>query len=329
MKKVVTLGEILLRLAPPAGATLADAAAYSVAFGGSEANVAVALCGFGEEARHITALPANELGTAAVNSLRKFGVDVNCVIRKNGRMGLYYYEQGASLRPGKVVYDRARSVFAETSPEEYDLEAALVGADHLHLSGITPALGENAYALARSALKKAKERGLSTSFDLNFRADLWSREAAQAAFEALLPDVDLCIASSDGLDVLGLPNAGTDLAACERSARALQARYTLRAVALTVRESVSASFNRLSGVYLAEAFSRSPVFEVNIVDRVGGGDAFAAGLIHALLNGAVGGEAVAFAAACNACKHTLCGDNMCVSAAEIANILRGDTRIRR
>lgn len=329
MKKVVTLGEILLRLTPQSEQPVADASAFSAAFGGSEANVAVCLAGFGEETLHITALPEGDLGQAAENALRKYGVDTHSIVRRKGRMGLYFYRPGASLRAGKVIYDRARSVFAETPASAYDLPAALAGADRFHLSGITPALGENARTLALSALKAAKERGIVTSFDVNFRADLWPREEACAAFEELLPYVDICIASSDGLDVLGLENAGTDIAACERAARELQKRYAFRAVALTVRESVSATFNRLSGVLLTDVFSRSPVFGVDVVDRIGGGDAFAAGLLHALSAGFSGERAVSFAAACNACKHTLRGDCMSVPEEEIEAILRGDTRVRR
>ena len=327
--KVVTLGEILLRLTPPFGTPLSDAESLSVRFGGSEANVAVALAGFGEETAHITAFPQNAVGQAAENNLKKFGVDTRFAVRVQGRMGLYYYEQGASLRAGRVVYDRLDSAFSKTPAAAYRLSDALEGARHLHLSGITPALGTNAAELCRIALQEAKERGLATSFDLNYRADLWSPEEAARAFCALFPYVDLCIASSDGVSLVGVENGGRDPAACRRAAESLKEKYGFSAVALTVRESVSASFNRLSGVLLGKEFSVSPTLSVDIVDRVGGGDAFAAGLIHALLNGFSEADAVAFATACNAYKHTLFGDTMSASEAEIFNVLRGDTRIRR
>ncbi len=329
MNAILTIGELLLRLTPPCGVRLTDAENFSVRFGGSEANVATALSGFGEKSRFVTALPEGELGQAAENSLRRCGVDTRFCVRDKGRIGLYYYEQGASLRAGRVIYDRAGSVFAQTPVSAYPLAEALEGVRHLHLSGITPALGSHAAALCLLALKEAKSRGCSTSFDLNYRADLWSEEEAKKAFGTLFPYVDLCIASSDGLGILGLSPAGTDPAACRAAAKEIKERYGFRAAALTVRESVSASLNRLSGVLYGEEAYFSPVFTVDIADRVGGGDAFAAGLLHALLRGAAGGEAIAFAAAANAYKHTLYGDNFCVPAEEIDAVLRGDTRLRR
>ena len=325
--KILTLGEVLLRLTPPAGTRLTDAESLSVRFGGSESNVAAALSGFGDRAVHLTALPQGEIGQAAENSLRRYGVDTRFILKREGRMGAYFYEPGASLRAGRVIYDRARSVFAETPASAYALSEALEDVAHVHVSGITPALGPHAAELTQRALMAAKAQGCTTSFDLNYRADLWTRTAAREAFEALFPYVDLCIASSDGLDLLGIQNGGSDLAACRDGAEELKARYGFRWAALTVRESISASENRLSGVLLGETFTTSPAFSVEILDRVGGGDAFAAGLIHALLHGF--GEAISFAAACNALKHTLYGDCMCVPEEEVFAVLRGDTRLRR
>ncbi len=329
MKTVITIGEILLRLSPKEGRLLSSAEELSAVFGGSEANVAVALSGFGERAVHLSALPKNPMGQAAENALRKYGVDTSRIVRTEGRMGLYFCEGGASVRAGRVVYDRARSAFAEAPASLYPLPAALEGATHLHLSGITPALGKKAEELTRLALLEAKERGLTTSLDLNFRRDLWSESKAKACFLSLLPEVDILIASSDGLNILGLENAGTDLSACARAAEILHKKFHLRAVALTVRESVSASFNRLAGVYFDGEAHISPFYAVDILDRVGGGDAFAAALLHAFLNGFSGDEAVSFAAAANAYKHTVFGDAMCVSAEEILSAARGETRIRR
>lgn len=327
--KIVTLGELLLRLSPEKPNTLAQSSNFSAFFGGGEANVAVALAGLGEEAEFLTALPDNDLGGAALSFLKSRGVETGRALRKEGRMGLYFYEHGVSLRAGKVLYDRADSVFSRTRAEEYDLCGALEKADWLHLSGITPALGENAARLALFALKSARERGIATSFDVNYRPALWPFEEAKSAFERLLPYADVCIASSDGLDVLGLENAGAVLGKCERAARALKERYGLRAAAITVRESPSASRNRLSGCLLTDRFYPSDLFETEIVDRVGGGDAFSAGLIYAELHGFGGSRAVNFASACNAYKHTVAGDAMSVPAGEIELLMRGETRVRR
>ncbi len=327
--KILTVGEYLMRLSAPSGTGLAGAEELSVCFGGGEANVAAALAGFGAETSFLSALPENAVGEAALRDLRRFGIDVSFILRKRGRLGLYFYEAGASLRAGKVVYDRAGSVFAETAAAEYDLCGALQNADALVLSGITPALGKNTEELALRAVKTAKERGVKVFFDVNFRSALWSMEEAGKVFRAILPHTDVCIASSDGLDVLGGKNAGADKAACERAARRMKEEYGLGAVALTVRESPSASKNVLSGVLVSDKTYFSASYPVDILERVGGGDAFTAGLVFSLMRGADGQTAVDFAAASDAYKHTLRGDKMCVPAEEIEAAMRGDTRIRR
>ena len=313
--KIVTIGELLLRLSPEKPHTLAEAGALTLHFGGGEANAAVALSGFGAEAEFLTALPQNALGDAALSFLKSRGVTASRVLRKQGRMGLYFYEHGVSLRGGKVLYDRSDSVFSRTRAEEYDLSGALENAAWLHLSGITPALGENGAQVALLALKTAKERGIATSFDVNYRPSLWGFEEAKSAFSRLMPFADVCLLSSDGLDVLGLENAGADREKCEAAARELKRRYGFRAVALTVRESLSAERNLLSGCLFTDRFYLSKTYDTQIVDRIGGGDAFSAGLIYALCRG-LGGQSVA-------------GDSLFVSAAEIETFLSGEVRVKR
>lgn len=325
--KVITLGEVLLRLSPKQ--LLATADGFSACFGGGEANVASALAGMGIPARHITALPANDLGRAALADLGKCGVATDAVLMREGRMGLYFYEAGSSLRAGKVLYDRKNSAFALTPAEDYALSEAMQDGSWLHLSGITPALGSEAKKLTLSALKHAKALGLTTSFDVNFRPSLMSREEAGQTFCEIMPLVDVCIVSSHGCDVLGIRNGGTDPAECERAAWEIRKKFGCRAVALTVRDSLSASVNELSGVLLTERIDTSPKFKVELAERVGGGDAFAAGLIYGMLKDLPPQETVDFAAAAEAYKHTLCGDKMCVPAEEIYALLSGDTRVRR
>lgn len=321
---VVTVGEVLMRLSHTA---LRRADGFVAHFGGAEANVAIALAGMGVQARHVTALPDHDLGQAAFDALRRYGVDPSFILRGAGRLGLYFYERGASLRPGKVIYDRAGSLFSLLPPSAYDLRGALAGADYLHMTGVTPALGENARRLTLDAVRLAKEMGVKVSFDLNFRSSLWTEEDAFAFFEAILPSVDLLTASSDGLAVLGQENAGTDLKKAELAARAIAKKWGIPAVALTLRESVSANFNRLSALYLSDMVYTSRVYPVEIVDRVGGGDAFSAGLLYALSNREE--NPAEFAAAANAYKHTVEGDFLCVSSGEIRALMAGDVRIRR
>lgn len=325
----VTLGEVLLRLSP--AQLLSEGGDFSACFGGGEANVASALSGFGIPVRHLGVLPENDLGAAAEADLKKCGIDTRFLLKRKGRMGLYFYEAGASLRAGKVLYDRKDSAFACTAHTEYPLPEAMSGASWLHLSGITPALGEKAERLASAALREAKERGLVTSFDVNYRPSLWALEEAAEVFQKeLMPFADVCIVSSHGCDVLGVENGGLDVAECERAARQIQEKFGCKTVALTLRRSLSASVNELSGVLLhGDVFACSPVFRVDVLERVGGGDAFSAGLIFALMKGFAPQEAVGFAAAAEAYKHTVRGDKMCVPAEEIFALLSGDTRVRR
>ncbi len=313
--KTVTLGEIMLRLSPEAYRRFVQADKLEVHFGGGEANVAVSLAAFGDEARFVTKLPAHDLGTCAVRFLNGCGVDTSCILRGGERLGVYFYERAVSSRAGRVIYDRKNSAFALSSPEEYDFDAVFAGADFFHITGITPAIG--AVRLAETAMREAKRRKLTVSFDPNFRANLWTEGEARECFERLLPLADVLISSSDGLSVLGLEPTGEDAEKTIRAAETLRKTHHLHSVALTMRGHISAGENRFSAVYHDGAAHVSPVWKVSIVDRVGGGDAFAAGLIHAIKRKFGGQEAVEFATAAGVFKHTVEGDANFASEEEI------------
>lgn len=330
--KVVTLGELLLRLSPEGYARFVQADRFNATYGGAEANVAALLARFGAQAFFVTKLPAHEIGQAALDALRRWGVDVSHVVRGGARLGLYYLEKGASQRAGKVIYDRADSAFACSSPEEYDWSAIFAGADWFHFTGITPALGERAEAVVRRACAEAKARGVTVSCDLNYRATLWPRERARTVLSQLMENVDVCISNADQvLDVFGMRAQGTGNERDAALAELLAQTFGLRAVALTRRKSVSASENYFSGMLWDgdAAFSRE--YDMHIVDRVGGGDAFAGGLIYALCGGEPAQQAIEFAAAAGCLKHTIEGDICLVSEQEVRSLAGGaaDGRVRR
>jgi 2-dehydro-3-deoxygluconokinase len=334
--KVVTFGELMLRLSTPGFQRFVQAASFDVNFGGGEANVAAALAGFGLEAHFVSKLPAHELGQAALNHLRRYGVRTDHVVRGGDRIGVYFLETGASQRASKVVYDRAGSAVAGMRPEEVDWDAALAGADWFHWTGITPALGEPAQACLKAALAAARRAGATVSCDLNFRKKLWTEAEAQAVMRPLMEDVDVCIANEEDAEKsLGETAGETDVEAGHldeegygRLAERLRERFGFRAVAITLRESHSASRNGWSAMLHDGAEATTPyrtrAYDVTLVDRVGGGDSFASGLIYGLLTREDSRRALDFAVAASALKQTIPGDFNLVSADEVEKLAGGD-----
>ena len=322
----------MLRLAPEGYHRFIQADSFGATYGGGEANVAVSLANSGFDARFVTKLPNHEIGQAAVNSLRKYGVDTTHIVRGGDRIGIYFLEKGASQRPSKVIYDRANSSISTATSSDFDWEEIFHDADWFHFTGITPALSDSAAATCLDACKAAKEAGVTISCDLNYRNKLWSKEKARQIMGELCQYVDVCIANEeDAADVFEIRAADTDVSkgAVSREgykdvARQLMERFHFSRVAITLRESLSASDNNWSAMlYDAERFCFSKKYQMHIVDRVGGGDSFGAGLICALLNGC-SQEAVDFAAAASCLKHSIEGDFNLVSADEVQKLAGGD-----
>ncbi|MDI9440958.1 MAG: sugar kinase [Firmicutes bacterium] len=340
MKKVVTMGEIMLRLSTPRYERFVQAESFDVVYGGGEANVAVSLANYGCDAYYVTKLPANDIGQAAINSLRRFGVKTDYIVRGGERIGIYFLETGASMRPSKVIYDRARSAIAEAEVRDFDFDAVFQGADWFHFTGITPALGEKAVALTEAALKAAKRNNVTVSVDLNYRKNLWTPVEAQKVMTNLMQYVDVCIGNEEDAHLtLGFKPGETDVTSGELDLSGYQDifqrmmdKFGFKYVFSSLRESYSASDNGWSGCgWDGSEFYRSRVYDIRIVDRVGGGDSFAAGIIYKLVNGADFKEALEFGVAASALKHTIHGDFNMVTAAEVENLLKGDTsgRVQR
>lgn len=333
MASSLSFGEIMLRLVPPGFERIIQASHFEASYAGAEASVAVSLAAFGHQAAFVSVLPKNLLGDAAAAWLRYYGVDDSPVIRREGRLGVYFLEGGASQRPSTVLYDRAVSAIALAPANVYDWPALLQSRQHFHTTGITAALSDSCAEATAAALKAARAAGLLTSFDLNYRAKLWTKEKARATIEPLLEHVDLLIGNeADAADVLGITAAATDVAggriehaAYESVARQIQARYGCKLVAITLRESESASVNHWSGCLLAEgAFHLSRRYTIHVVDRVGAGDAFCGGLVAALLDRQSPSAALEFAVAASCLKHTVPGDFNKVSKAEVQRLAAGD-----
>jgi 2-dehydro-3-deoxygluconokinase len=337
MKKIVTLGEIMLRLSPSGNGRFIQADQLDVIFGGGEANVAVSCANYGMDARFVTKLPAHELGQAAVNALRRYGVDTRFITRGGDRIGIYYCETGASMRPSKVIYDRAHSAIAEATPADFDFDAIMEGVDWFHWSGITPAISDQAAELTRLACEAAKRHGVTVSCDLNFRKKLWTSQKAQSIMRPLMQYVDVCIGNEEDAELcLGFkPEANVE--AGETGAEGYKGifevmakEFGFRYVASTLRESFSATHNGWKAmIYDGKEFYESRRYDINpIIDRVGGGDSFSGGLIYGLLHKATQGEALEFAVAASALKHTIIGDFNLVSVAEVEALAGGNANGR-
>jgi 2-dehydro-3-deoxygluconokinase len=326
-KRVICFGEIMLRLSPPGNLRLIQANSLDVVYGGSEANVAVALAQLGFDAAFITRLPQNDLGDGAINELRRYGVDTRHVVRGGDRIGIYFLEKGASVRPSRVIYDRAGSSMAQAKPGDWDWRKIFQGADWFHFSGITPALGESVAQLTEEGCRIAKEMRITISCDLNYRSKLWTLEEASRVMGKLIQYTDILIANEEhGQQIFGIqPIAeGQGMENCRHVARELANRFHLKAVAITLREGASASDTEWSAMLFdGKEFYDSPQYRIHIIDRVGGGDAFAAGLIYALCIGKDSRYALDFAAAACAWKHTIEGDANHASFEELEGLMKG------
>ena len=332
-KKVVTLGEIMLRLSTPDFKRFVQSDTFDVTYGGGEANVAAALCNYGLNGTFVSKVPANPIGQAAINHLRRYGVDTQFVARGGKRLGIYFLETGASMRASQVVYDRADASISEVEASEFDFDKIFEGADWFHTTGITPALSDKAAALTLAALKAAKAKGITTSIDLNYRKKLWSKEKAREVMTELCKYVDVCIGNEEDADTtLGFKSAGTDVTKGELNLdgykdvfQQMQAKFGFKYIASTLRESHSASDNGWSAlVYNGSEFHHTKQYEVRIVDRVGSGDSFASGFIFGLVTGMKMSDAAEFGVAASAIKHTIPGDLNHATLNEVQELVKGD-----
>ena len=338
MAKIVTLGEIMLRLSPEGNDRFIQTDHFRIIPGGGEANVAVSLANYGHQAYFVTKLPTHEIGQIAVNALRRYGVDTRFIARGGDRVGLYYAETGASMRPSKVIYDRAHSSIAEASPADFDFDTIMEGTQWFHWSGITPAISDKAAELTRFACEAAKRPGVTVSVDLNFRKKLWTSEKAISVMRPLMHYVDVCIGNEEDAQLcLGFkPDADveggkTDASGYHKIFEQMKKEFGFKYVVSTLRESLSASHNGWKALsYDGTNFYESKHYDINpIIDRVGGGDSFSGGLIHGMLKyGGDQAKALEFAVAASALKHTIPGDFNLVSEAEVLSLAGGNANGR-
>lgn len=332
-KKIVTFGEIMLRLAPEGYYRFTQAERFGATYGGGEANVAVSLANYGMDAAFVSKLPEHEIGQCAVNSLRKYGVDTSKIVRGGNRLGIYYLEKGASQRPSKVIYDRADSAIAKAKRADFQWDKILEGVEWFHFTGITPALGGELPEICMDAVRTAKAMGIKVSCDLNYRKKLWTRDEAGKVMNELCKYVDVCIANEeDASDVFGIKAENTDVEAGKVNhegyksvAKQLADRFGFEKVAITLRESISANDNGWSAMlYDGKVYYFSKKYNVHIVDRVGGGDSFGGGLIYACLENYDMQSTIEFAVAASCLKHSVEGDFNMVSVDEVKKLAEGD-----
>lgn len=340
MSRVVTFGEIMMRLNPPGYLRLLQTPIFEISFAGGEANVAVSLANFGLDVSFVTKLPENDLGRCVINELRRYGVDVRDIAFGGDRLGIYFVEKGASQRSSKVLYDRAHSSIAEADASDFDWNQIFDGAAWFHFTGITPALGNKLPSICEEACKEARNRGITISCDLNYRKKLWNREDAGKVMGRLMPYVDLCIANEeDASDVFGIVPRNTDLVngKLDRDgyvdvAGKIYDRFGCKKVAVTLRSSISASINKWSGMLYDDGSAYfAPEYTMQIVDRVGGGDSFAAGLIYSICNGYDPQKAIDFAVASSCLKHSIEHDFNLVTVSEVESLASGNAsgRVQR
>jgi 2-dehydro-3-deoxygluconokinase len=342
MAKTVCFGEIMLRLSPPGFERFFQSSVLSATFGGGEANVAVSLAQFGLDSHYVTRLPLNPIGDAAVRGLRAEGVRVDHVLRGGERIGIYFAEAGASQRPATVVYDRAHASISEAGPGTFAWPSILTATDWFHVTGITPALGPSVAACTREALEAARAAGARVSIDLNYRRKLWTEARAREVMRPLAAMADVLIANEEDLQSsLGLAVAGAnvkggalDVGGYRRAAEQVAAEFGVKHVAITLRESHSATRNGWTAVLYdgaARVFYEGPRYDLTLVDRIGGGDSFAAGLIYGMVSGRTPEASLRFAVAASALKQTIPGDYNRVSAAEVDLLAGGDAsgRVQR
>ncbi|WP_330363768.1 sugar kinase [Proteocatella sphenisci] len=340
--KVITFGEILLRLAPQGHKKLFQNDIFETSFCGAEANVAVSLANYGIDSCFVTKVPDNEVGQATINSLRYFGVDTTKVIKGGERLGLYYLEKGASQRPSKVLYDRASSAIANSIAKDFDWDQIFDDVEWFHFSGINPALSESMSNISLEACKAAKDKGITISCDLNYRSKLWTKDQAKETMSGLMNYVDVCIGNEEDADnVFGIRANNTDVLSgsvdhksYEEVAKKISNQFGCKYVAITLRTSLSASSNKWAGMLYSsneDKYALSKEYMIDIVDRVGSGDSFAAGIIYSLLNKATAQDAVEFAVAASCLKHTQEGDFNRVSVNDVKALVDGDSsgRVKR
>ena len=332
MKKVITFGEIMLRLAPDGYMRFVQVDHLEALPGGGEANVSVSLANYGFDSAFVTKLPSHEIGQMVINQLRRYGVDTSKIVRGGDRVGIYYCEKGASQRPSKVIYDRAHSAIAEAKPSDFDWDSIFEGADWFHFTGITPALNPTVAEICIEACKAAKARGITVSCDLNYRKKLWSREEANKTMSEVVKYVDVCISNEeDAHDVFGISAENTDIDSGKLNhegyksvAKQLADRFGFKYVAITLRSSISANDNDWAALLFdGENYCFSRSYHMHIVDRVGGGDSFGAGLIYALLSDYSTQDAIEFAVAASCLKHSIQGDFNHVSVDEVKSLAKG------
>ena len=340
MAKVVTMGEIMLRLSTPGNQKYIQATQFDINYGGGEANVAVSLANYGHDAEFVTKVPENPIGACAVAALRKYGVETKHIAKGGDRLGIYFLETGASMRPSNVTYDRANSSIATASISDFDFDEIFEGADWFHWSGITPAISDKAAELTRLACEAAKRHGVTVSVDLNFRKKLWTKEKAQSIMKPLMQFVDVCIGNEEDAELcLGFkPDADveaghTDAEGYKGIFQQMMKEFGFKYVVSTLRESFSATHNGWKAmIYNGEEFYTSKRYDIDpIIDRVGGGDSFSGGIIHGLMTKPNQGEALEFAVAASALKHTINGDFNLVSVEEVEALAGGDAsgRVQR
>jgi len=333
MAKVVTLGEIMLRLSTPGNSRFVQSKSFDVCYGGGEANVAVSLSHYGHDAYFVSKIPNNDIGESAVKTLKEENVNTDYIVRGGDRLGIYYLETGSSLRASKVIYDRADSAISKAAVNEFAIRKILKNAQVFHFSGITPALSKNAAKLVEKFCIAAKEMGVLVSCDLNYRKKLWSKEEARKVMVPLMQYVDICIGNEEDAEAcLGFkPDSNviggkTDADGYKDIFKRMYKEFNFKFVATTLRESYSASHNGWKALLFdGNKFYESKHYDIMpIVDRVGAGDSFSAGLLHGLLTYNDNQKAIEFATAASALKHTIPGDFNQVSISEVENLMNGD-----
>jgi 2-dehydro-3-deoxygluconokinase len=340
--RVVTFGEIMLRLSPPGFERFFQSPVLGATFGGGEANVAISLAQFGLDSRYVTRVPNHAVGDGALRALRADGVNVDGVLRGGERLGIYFAESGASQRASNVIYDRAHASIADAKPGMFAWDTLLAGADWFHVTGITPALGPDVAACTREAVESARRAGAKVSIDLNYRKKLWSVTDARQTMRALTGLAHVIIANEEdiqaclGIDVVGADVVGgtLDVSGYRATAERVAKEFGVAYVAITLRESHSASRNGWSAVLwdaAAGEFHHSSHYDITVIDRIGGGDSFASGLIYGLVTGRAPASALQFAVAASALKHTIPGDFNRVSVSEVDRLVSGDAsgRVQR
>lgn len=333
MAKVVCFGEIMGRLCPPGYQKVLQATSFEVTYAGGEANVAVSLANYGVASSFVSKVPDNDLGKVVKRILKSYDVQVDKMVTGGDRLGMYYVEKGASQRPSKVIYDRKYSAISMAEPSDFDWDQILDGATWFHTTGITPALSDSCIDITKEALKKCREKGITVSCDLNYRGNLWTKEKAKSVMTDLMPYVDVCIGNEEDAEkVLGISASNTDVtqgalnkAGYTEVARKIEEQYGCKTVAITLRESYSASVNGWSALlYTGGQSYFSKKYDIQLVDRVGGGDSFVGGLLYALIERSEPQDQVDFAVAASCLKHTIEGDFNQVTIAEAETLMAGD-----